>query len=107
MSTDKQVPAVVGKDRAETREVVILSHSAEPIPERIRRLQWEARVLAADHAESFAADLLAQAERAREIAEGGEAYPPGVRELAFRTAGDLQHFAKSVLAILRQVGPRA
>ena len=43
--------------------------------------------------------------RAREIAEGGEAYPVGVRELASRIAGDLVVRAKALLTIQHRVGP--
>ena len=43
-------------------------------------------MLAAEQAEQFGAELMEMAARAREIAEGGEAYPVGVRELASRIA---------------------
>ncbi len=90
---------------AKTSEVVSLARGPESTTERIRRLQWEASVLAAEHAEAFGADLMAMAVRAREIAEGGEAYPPGVRELAARIAADLQVRAKALLTIQQRVGP--
>jgi hypothetical protein len=85
-------------------EVVSLARGADSPAERIRRLQWEARVLAAEQAEAFGADLLALAGRAVEIAEGGEAYPAGVRELASRIAADLPQKAKSLLTILQRTG---
>ena len=78
---------------------------AESPAERIRRLQWEASVLAAEQAEQFGADLVAMAARAMEIAEGGDAYPIGVRELAGRIAADLQVKAKALLTIQHRVGP--
>jgi hypothetical protein len=65
-----------------------------------------AEALADEHAEEFAAEMIALSERGREIGDGGEAYPPGVRELAERIAVDLEFIAKSLIAILRQVGPR-
>lgn len=86
-------------------EVVALSRGPESPAERIRRLQWEASVLAAEQAEQFGADLVSMAARALEIAEGGEAYPVGVRELAGRIAADLQIKAKALLTIQHRVGP--
>ena len=78
----------------------------EPVSNRIRRLQMEAKVLAAENAEAFAVDLHEMAVRAVEIAGGGEAYPAGLRDLAARVAADLDMNANSMQAILRQVGPR-
>jgi hypothetical protein len=107
MTADNLAPANETEEHAQSHEIVSLSRVAEPVPERIRRLQWEAKVLAADHTTAFGSELLAFAARAREIADGGEAYPPGVRELATRIAVDLEITAKSLAAILHQVGPRA
>jgi len=86
-------------------EVVSLARGAESATDRIRRLQWEASMLAAEQAEQFGADLAAMATRAMEIAEGGDAYPVGVRELAGRIAADLQIKAKALLTIQHRVGP--
>jgi hypothetical protein len=86
-------------------EVVPIARGPESTTERIRRLQWEASVLAAEQAESFGADMIAMSMRALEIAEGGEAYPVGVRELAARIAADLQIRAKALLTIQQRVGP--
>jgi hypothetical protein len=85
-------------------EVVALARGPESVPERIRRLQWEARVLAAEQVEAIGAELEALAARALEIAEGGEAYPAGVRELASRIATDLPEKAKTLLTILHRNG---
>ena len=85
--------------------VVSLGQAPSSSPaERIRRLQWEARVLAAEQVETLAADLEALATRALEIAEGGEAYPPGTRELASRIAEDLPERAKTLLTIQHRNG---
>ena len=83
-------------------EVVALARGPESTSERIRRLQWEARVLAAEQVEAVGAELEALAARALEIAEGGEAYPAGVRELASRIATDLPEKAKTLLTILHR-----
>jgi len=88
-------------------EIINFAHAPESVAKRIQRLSWEAKVLAAEYAEQFAGEVLVLAERATEIADGGEAYPPGVRELCERMANELRPQANSLLAILRQVGPRA
>jgi hypothetical protein len=51
---------------------------------RVRQLQAEARRLAHDHVEALRASLLQSQQIADEIAQGGEAYPPGVRDIARR-----------------------
>ncbi|HLI66012.1 MAG TPA: hypothetical protein VKU90_06575 [Caulobacteraceae bacterium] len=89
---------------APKNEVVSLTRGAESPTERIRRLQWEASVLAAEQTEAFANELQALAMRALEIAEGGEAYPAGVRELAQRIAGELPMRAKTLLTIQHRNG---
>jgi len=61
----------------------------ETTAERVRRLQAEARIVAREHIEQLEQCLLRTAEVAREVAEGGEAYPVGVREMASRMTDDL------------------
>jgi hypothetical protein len=100
-SNDEEVERLPAK----TSEVVSIARGPESPAERIRRLQWEASMLAAEQAEKFGADLVEMAHRAVEIAEGGEAYPVGVRELASRIAADLQIRAKALLTIQHRVGP--
>jgi hypothetical protein len=90
----------------ENTTVVSLARAPEKVTDRIGRLQREARVLAADHAQEFAAQMRDMARGAGEIAKGGEAYPPGVRELVGRLAASLEMNANSIQAILHQVGPR-
>jgi hypothetical protein len=69
-----------------------LVHSATPaqdtIAQRVQRLRCEARQLAGEHVELLVARMAAVELTAAEIAEGGDAYPPGVRDLARRTAED-------------------
>jgi hypothetical protein len=88
----------------EKGEIVSLAQASGSATERIRRLQWEARVLATEQVEALAADLEALATRALEIAEGAEAYPPGTRELASRIAEDLPERAKTLLTIQHRNG---
>jgi len=71
----------------------------ETTAQRIRRLQLEARTLAREQVDAFCEDLIALASRAADIAEGGDAYPAGVREMASRLAADLPDRAQGMLAI--------
>lgn len=66
---------------------------------RIRQLQREARELAHEQTEAFARDLQAMAERAAEIAAGGEVYAVGAREIAARLADDLAQKAQLIATI--------
>jgi hypothetical protein len=61
----------------------------ETTAERVRRLQAEARIVARQHIEQLEHGLMQTADVAREVAEGGEAYPVGVREIASRLCDDL------------------
>jgi hypothetical protein len=61
-------------------------------------------VLATELVDALAADLEALATRALEIADGGEAYPPGTRELASRIAEDLPERAKILRTIQHRNG---
>jgi len=71
----------------------------ESATQRIRRLQLEAKTLAREQVEAFCDDLVQLAQRAADIAQGGEAYPAGVREMASRLAADLPDRAQGLLAI--------
>ena len=71
----------------------------ETVAERVRRLQAEARDLAKDHTRALA-DLIGQAQSmAEEIAEGGEAYPAGVRDMARRFAEDYDARLQTLAAL--------
>jgi hypothetical protein len=79
----------------------------EPRPEtpaeRIRRLQAEAQGLARKEIEQLHKAMLDLARQAEEIAEGGEAYPVGARELARQLNADVAQRAHTLQAILRKV----
>jgi hypothetical protein len=91
-------------DAATTRRVVGLPIETAPetVGRRIRQLQREAHALAREHVEGFAMDLESLAARAQEIAEGGEAYPVGARELASRLAEDLARKAQLLTTIMNR-----
>ena len=87
---------------AQLVELYNLRRGPETTTPRVRRLQREARLLAREQIEAMGRDLDALAARAREIADGGDAYAVGVREMASRMASDLPQKAQSLRAILER-----
>ena len=73
---------------------------AETVAQRVRRLQQEARQLAKDHIKALSAAMVEVETLAAEIAEGGEAYPPGVRDLARRLVEDCEARVQTLEAIV-------
>ena len=71
----------------------------ETVAERVRRLQAEARQLAKDHIHALSAAILEVEQMAAEIADGGDAYPPGVRDLARRFVDDCEARVQTLEAI--------
>lgn len=84
---------------------VVADNSAEKtksttdLSERIRRLQAEAKSLAREHVHALERALIEVERLSAEIAEGGEAYPAGVRELARRMAEDCESKVQTLEAI--------
>ena len=73
------------------------------VAERVRRLQAEARQLAQDHVLALSTAMAQANHLAQEIDEGGEAYPPGIRDLARRFAEDCDLRLQSIEAIAARV----
>jgi hypothetical protein len=71
----------------------------ETLGERVRRLQAEARQMARDHVRALSEALMGVERMAAEIAEGGDAYPPGVRDLARRITEDCETRVQTLEAI--------
>jgi hypothetical protein len=71
--------------------------------ERVKRLQMEARALAVEQVEALEKALKTAAAMAAEIAEGGDAYPVGARELAGRLAADLPLKGETLRAIVGRI----
>lgn len=72
----------------------------EPLGEQVRRLQHEAKDLARAHAQCLEVAMINLVRLAEDVADGGDAYPPGVRDLARRTAADGLARAATLHAIL-------
>lgn len=81
-------------------EVYNLMKAPESTSERVKRLQMEARALAIEQVEALEAVLMKASAMAREIAEGGDAYPVGAREMASRLSADLPAKAETLKAIV-------
>ncbi|MBA4805603.1 MAG: hypothetical protein H2038_13215 [Brevundimonas sp.] len=77
-----------------------LMRQPESTAERVKRLQLEARALAVEQVEALEKVLLQAAAMAKEIADGGDAYPVGARELASRLNADLPARAETLKAIV-------
>jgi hypothetical protein len=89
-----------GNDSGAGGNVRELGRVVETGVERVRRLQRETHALAQEQVEILARDMDALALRMGEIAEGGDAYPIGVRELCSRMADELAQQAKVLMAIM-------
>lgn len=83
-------------------EVYDLMRAPQTTADRVKRLQAEARALAVEQLEAFERSLHATAALAKEIAEGGDAYPVGARELAGRISTDLVSKAETIAAITQR-----
>ncbi|GAA0192822.1 catechol-2,3-dioxygenase [Brevundimonas nasdae] len=81
-----------------------LMRAPETTGERVKRLQLEAHALALEEIEQLERLLLQAAEKAKEIAGGGDAYPVGAREIASRIAADLPTRAETIKTIVNRIG---
>jgi len=81
-----------------------LMRAPETTAERVKRLQMEAHTLALEEIEALERLLLDAAAKAKAIADGGDAYPVGAREIASRLAADLPSKAETIKTILHRVG---
>ncbi len=73
---------------------------------RAARLMTEAKQAATEQVVALEEALAAVTQLAHEIAEGGEAYPVGVRDLCRRMAEDVAHRAQTLDALLLHSTPR-
>lgn len=84
-------------------EIYDLMKAPETTADRVKRLQLEARGLALEQVEALETALHAAAALAREIAEGGDAYPVGAREIASRLVTDLPSRAETIRTIVSRI----
>ena len=99
MNQDRKPPKLSVVPEAEVYE---LGRPPETTADRVKRLQREARLLAREQAEALEAKLVETAALAREIAEGGEAFPAGVREIANRIHADLDGKEMTLRALVER-----
>jgi hypothetical protein len=76
--------------------------SEEPLTTRIRRLQAEAKSMAREHISQLEASLADVARLANEIADGGDAYPVGAREMARQMVADCESRLLGLEAIMHR-----
>ncbi len=81
-------------------KAVVQTPKAETVAERVRRLQSEAKQLAKDHIKALTSAIADLEVMAAEIAEGGDAYPPGVRDVARRLVEDCEARVQTLEAIV-------
>jgi hypothetical protein len=81
-------------------DVKTAAPKSETVAQRVRRLQQEAKQLAKDHIRELSTALVEVETLAAEIAEGGDAYPPGVRDLARRLVEDVEARVQTLEAIV-------
>ena len=70
------------------------------VAERVRQLQLEAKGLARQHVLELERLLIEVEKMSAEIAEGGDAYPAGVRDIARRLAEDCEAKVQTLEAIV-------
>ncbi len=99
MNQDRKTPHL---SVAPTAEVYDLGRGPESTADRVKRLQREARMLAREQAEALERKLTETAALAREVAEGGEAFPAGVREIAGRIHADLDGKEMTLRALVER-----
>jgi hypothetical protein len=99
MSPSLSVVADNDLHTASTAAVAAPIAKSETVAQRVRRLQAEAKELAKDHIRALSEAMISAEQMAAEIAEGGDAYPPGVRDLARRFVEDIEARVQTLEAI--------
>jgi len=81
-------------------DLKVITPKTETVAERVRRLQAEAKQLAKDHVKALTTAMVDLEQLAAEIADGGDAYAPGVRDVARRLVEDLDSRVQTLEAIV-------
>lgn len=87
-------------------ELTYLPGPAESAHARVMRLMAEARAAADEQVQSLERALAIVASLSADVSEGGEAYPPGVRDIAKRIAGDAAWCSQTLGSIMSHAGGR-
>lgn len=87
-------------------EMYDLARGPDTVAERVKRLQQEAKLLAHEEVETLEQKMSVVIAHAKSIADGGDAYPAGVRDLAGRISADLDQKAHMLQAILERTASR-
>jgi hypothetical protein len=89
----------------EAAQLTVVSRTPEEAADRVQRLFAEARAAAREHMALLEQVVRAELKLAREIADGGDPYPAGVRELCRRSADDAAARLQNLQALIhRSVG---
>ena len=85
--------------------LVVVPSPSEPesASQKIKRLQAEAKSLAREHVALLSTQLTEVSRLAGEIADGGDLYPVGARELARRLVEDASKQSLTLSAIIDRV----
>jgi len=88
--------------KVKSEEIAVAVPPRETRTQRVRRLQEEARALAREQIGEFELLLDATAKMALEIADGGEVYSIGAREICRRLADELPRTLQTLHVISRK-----
>ena len=80
-----------------------LGRKPDTTAQRVQRLQAEARMLAREQINALMTQMETAAATAAEIAQGGDAYPVGVREQAERLTSDLESRVQGLRLIMDRI----
>ena len=83
----------------ERKSITAIAVRPQHLADRVREMQAQARALATEHVDQFRLALEEVARLAGEIADGGDAYPVGARELGRQLAHDAQGHAWTLQAL--------
>jgi hypothetical protein len=86
-------------------QLTVVPNTPETPAARAHRLLAEAREAAGEQVAALEQALATVAGLATEIAEGGEAYSPGVRDLCRRLVEDTHHRVQTLDALLQHARP--
>ena len=85
-------------------QLTVISGSVEGSHRRSQRLMAEARAAADEQVAVLQHTLIAVAQLAIDVGQGGDVYPAGVRDLAAKIAGDAAWCAQTMQSILKNTG---